>query len=277
MTPDELVATYDVFLLDSYGVLVDESGVLPGAAPFLARVAAAGKRALVVTNDASRLEESWSQRLAGFGLEVPPERIVTAGALLEPWWAEQGLGPARCLVLGTAESCAYVERAGGRPVPLGWGEGADAEVIAVCDDSGYPFLEGVEMALTMALRRLDRGAPVRLVLPNPDLVFPKGAGRWGVTAGSVALVLEAALRRRHPERADLEFARLGKPYRRIFAEAQRRAGPGRAVMIGDQLETDIAGAATAGIDSVLVLSGIARSAPPPGAPVTPTAVLSALS
>ena len=54
ITVDALVARYDAFLLDAYGVLVSGSGVLPGAAAFLQRLRAAGKPFLVVSNDASR-------------------------------------------------------------------------------------------------------------------------------------------------------------------------------------------------------------------------------
>jgi ribonucleotide monophosphatase NagD (HAD superfamily) len=55
---------------------------------------------------------------------------------------------------------------------------------------------------------------------------------------------------------------LGKPYSPIFEEAIRRAGTSNAVMIGDQLETDILGANTAGIDSAVVSTGINRRKSP---------------
>jgi HAD superfamily hydrolase (TIGR01509 family) len=59
--------------------------------------------------------------------------------------------------------------------------------------------------------------------------------------------------------ARLAFDRLGKPEPHLFAEAARRLAiePARLVMVGDQLETDIAGARAAGIDAAL-LAGVSR-------------------
>jgi len=87
-------------------------------------------------------------------------------------------------------------------------------------------------------------------------VYPKGGGEYGFTAGAMALVIEAALARRFPD-AGLVFERLGKPAPALFAEARRRLGVERVVMIGDQLETDIAGARAAGISGAL-LAGVSR-------------------
>ena len=96
-----------------------------------------------------------------------------------------------------------------------------------------------------------------MILPNPDLIYPAGAGAYGFTSGAVALLLEAALARRYPERAP-RFTRLGKPHAPLFDEARRRLGGDRLLMIGDQLETDIAGALAAGIDAALVVTGVTR-------------------
>lgn len=94
-----------------------------------------------------------------------------------------------------------------------------------------------------------------MVLPNLDLIFPTGQG-FGITSGSIALLIEAALALRYPAHPDLRFTRLGKPHAAIFEEAERRVASRDMVMIGDQLETDIRGANEFGIASVLVLGGV---------------------
>lgn len=107
------------------------------------------------------------------------------------------------------------------------------------------------------MRKLDRRSPLALLVPNPDLIYPKGDEGYGVAAGSIAnLIAEAVGARGH--RAEL--VRLGKPHAPIFAEALRRAAcpSDQVVMIGDQLETDIRGANAAGIASALVTSGVAQ-------------------
>ena len=255
----ELISRYQVVLLDAFGVLVDGAGALPHAPRLLAEIARQQKPLLVVTNDASRLPATVAERFRRVGLDIDADRILTSGLLLEPYFAERGLHGARTMVLGPADSAAYVRAAGGQVVPIE-ARGA-CDVLAVCDDAGYPFLPAIEDALSMLFRHFDRGDAVELVLPNPDIIYPKKQGDYGFTSGAVALLLEAALARRYPGR-ELCFTRLGKPHTPIFEQARRRAGTDHMIMIGDQLETDIAGACAAGIDSALLLSGVSTWNPP---------------
>jgi HAD superfamily hydrolase (TIGR01450 family) len=268
----ELLDAYDGVLLDAYGVLVDARGVLPGTAPLLAELARRRMPFAVVTNDASRSAATYARQFAARGLAIPPEQIVTSGSLLPGYFRAHGLVGARTCVLGTPDTHDYVREGGGVPVPLAAGMEIDA--VAVCDDDGTPFAEGIERALSAIIRAVDAGRRPRLVLPNPDLVYPKGDGELGITAGSMALVIEAALARRFPAER-LAFDRLGKPAPHLFLEASARLGvpPARLVMIGDQLETDIAGARAAGIDAAL-LAGVSRW--DPAAPVAPTYLLATI-
>lgn len=251
----DLVSRYEVILLDAYGVLVNERGALPMGRTLLDEIARQGRRFFVVTNDASRLPGTWERRFASMGLDIGADAIITSGSLLAPYFAAHDLQGARCVVLGTEDSRTYVTQAGGRIVPVGVDQPCDALVIG--DDSGYPFLETVEEALGMLYRHFDQDRPVTLLLPNPDIIYPKGDGHYGFTSGGVALLLEAGLERRYPRR-ELVFTRLGKPHRPMFDEARRRAGTDKLVMVGDQIETDIAGAQGVGIDTALVETGITR-------------------
>jgi ribonucleotide monophosphatase NagD (HAD superfamily) len=271
-TISALLDRYDGILLDAYGVLVDAGGALPGAASLLAELARRRQPFAVVTNDASRAIATWVRRLAGMGLPVGPERIVTSGSLLPGYFRAHGLVGARTCVLGTPDSYDLVREGGGAPIALA--PGMEIDALAVCDDAGTPFLDGIELALSAAVRALEAGRRPRLVLPNPDLVYPKGGGELGLTAGSMALVIEAALARRFPG-APPAFDRLGKPAPHLFLEAAARLAvpPARLVMIGDQLETDVAGARAAGMDAAL-LAGVSRW--DPAAPVAPTYLLATI-
>ncbi len=249
---DHLIDRYDALLFDAYGVLVSVAGALPGAPELIDRLNATAKPYCVVTNDASKLPETASARYRRFGVDVEPARIVTSGGLVEGYFREHGLKGARCAVLGTVDSVRYVEHAGGevaRPED-------DFDVLVVADETGYPFLEHVDTALTTLFRRIDAGATVHLVLPNPDLIYPRDEASFGIAAGSIALMFEAALQRRYPGPVQLTFARLGKPAPYLYQEAMHRCGTRDAVMIGDQLETDIRGANVCGIDSALVTTGV---------------------
>jgi HAD superfamily hydrolase (TIGR01450 family) len=260
-----LLDRYDGVLLDAYGVLVDARGLLPGAAALFAELDRRGTPFAIVTNDASRSPATCAARFARHGLAVAPERIVTSGSLLPAYFRDRGLAGARTCVLGTEDSFAYVRDGGGVPVALEPGMAIDA--VAVCDDSGTPFVDGIELAFSAVVRAVEAGRRPALVLPNPDLIYPKSGGEYGFTAGAMALLIETALGRRFPGHG-LGFDRLGKPGPQLFTEARRRVG-GRVVMIGDQLETDIAGASAAGIDAAL-LAGVSRW--PPAPPASPMSV-----
>ncbi|MDX2053869.1 MAG: HAD-IIA family hydrolase [Polyangiaceae bacterium] len=253
----ELLERYDVFLLDAYGVLVSTNSALPGAAEFLQAIALAGKKFLVVTNDASRSAATIAKRQQGFGLAVEASQIVTSGSLLSGYFERYQLQGAPTIVLGTGESCDYVRQAGGRVVEATTEE---AEVLAVCDDAGYDLRLAIDDVITVLFRRLDRGQSMRLVLPNPDLMYLRGENAYGITSGSVALVIEAALKLRYP-RHTLAFERLGKPHRPMYEAALKLSGETelrRVVMVGDQLPTDIRGAVDFGLDSVLIGTGLTK-------------------
>jgi len=252
----ELLATYDGILLDAYGVLVDARGALPAAAPLIAELTRTAKPFAIVTNDASRAAATYVRRFAGYGIAIAPSHFVTSGSLLPGYFRDRGLAGARTCVLGTPDSFDFVREGGGVPVELGHGMEVDA--VAVCDDSGTPFLDGIELAFSAVVRAVEAGRKPALVAPNPDLVYPKGGGELGFTAGAMALLIETALARRFPG-AGLVFDRLGKPEPHLFREAARRLGIDRSrlVMVGDQLETDVAGARAAGID-VALLAGVSR-------------------
>lgn len=249
-----LLERYDGVLLDAYGVLVDAGGLLPGAAALLAELDRRGTPFAIVTNDASRSPATWAARFARHGVAVAPDRVVTSGSLLPAYFRDRGLAGARTCVLGTEDSIAYARQGGGVPIALEPGMALD--VLAVCDDSGTPFALGIELAFSAVVRAIEAGRRPALVLPNPDLIYPKGGAEYGFTAGAMALLIEAALARRLPGEG-LRFDRLGKPAPHLLAEARRRLGGGRVVMIGDQLETDVAGARAAGIDAAL-LAGVSR-------------------
>lgn len=260
MTSETTITTlldrYDGILLDAYGVLVDGRGALPAAAPLFAELARRAKPFAIVTNDASRSGATYERRFAGYGIAIPPERFVTSGSLLPAYFRERGLAGARTLVLGTNDSADFVRAGGGEPVEVR--PGIEIDAVAICDDSGTPFLDGIEVALSAIVRAVDAGRRPALVVPNPDLVYPKGGGELGFTAGAMALLVEQALARRYPA-AQLRFEHLGKPEPHLFVEAARRLGlaTDRLVMVGDQLETDIAGGHAAGVATAL-LAGVSR-------------------
>jgi HAD superfamily hydrolase (TIGR01450 family) len=252
ITIETIIDRYEVLLLDAFGVLVHSSGKFAGAVELITELNRSAKPYYILTNDASRLPATAATLYQNMGLAIEADRIITSGTLLEGYFTQNQLTGSRCVVLGPEDSVRYVELAGGLVVSPD-----DAfDVLVIGDESGFPFLDTVDSVLTGLIRKLDHGENVHLVLPNPDLIYPKSDRDFGITGGSIALIIEAALHQRYPGQGNLQFDRLGKPYDVIFKEALRRSGTRNMVMIGDQLATDIRGARAFGLDSVLVASGI---------------------
>ena len=252
-TVHHLIERYDGFLIDAYGVLVDASAALPGARSFLTRLRDARRDFVVVTNDASRTPRQLTDSLQARGIEVDISQVVSSGWLLRPWFASRGLAGARTVVLGPEGSLQNARDAGAQLV----GIGEDADVVVIGDEAGYPLLESVDRTASMVIRRVRAGATPLVVVPNPDVVYPKSPGEVGLTSGAIALMLQAAVQAVLGSDAPrCEF--LGKPHPPLFQEGLRRLqiDARRAVMIGDQLDTDIRGAIGAGIDAAMVLTGV---------------------
>jgi len=254
---EKLMARYSVLLLDAYGVLVHTLGALPGAVQLIDTLNRNQKPYYILTNDASKLPTTCADLFHSFGLAIAPDKIITSGSLLVNYFAANQLKGLPCAVLGPEDSARYVELAGGKVVSAQ----DPFDVLVIGDESGYPFLETIDTVLSGLFDKFDSGANVHLVLPNPDLIYPKADKGFGIASGSIALILEAALQQRYPGRPELKFTRLGKPHAAIFKTAFERSNTMDMVMIGDQLETDIRGAVEFGLDSVLVATGIATIKP----------------
>ncbi|MEM6293315.1 MAG: HAD hydrolase-like protein [Myxococcota bacterium] len=266
-----LLDRYDAFLLDAYGVLVDGGGPLPHAAAFVDALERAGKQRLLLSNDASRTPAQVARRFDRFDIGLREDELLTSGMMIAPWVEAQGLRGKPAVVLGPRGSLTLADEAGLVRVSP---DDAHAEVFVVCDEAGYDFVPALEATLTTLVARIAAGQPCALALPNPDVLYPKPGGTLGLTAGAAAAVIERGLIARFGDDAP-QFTRLGKPHAPIFAAAVARV-EGRVLMIGDQLETDVAGARAAGIDVALIETGVGRR-PPPDAPLQPTWVLESLA
>jgi HAD superfamily hydrolase (TIGR01450 family) len=256
-TLGELVERYEAILFDAYGVLVDASGALPTAPAAISALVRYRVPFLVVTNDASRSPERAADRLNRLGMPVTPSHILSSGMLIGPALVERGLDRTRVVVLGTGDSAAYASAVGATVVDPDPEHPAD--VLVVADEGGFNLLDVMDDVLSMVLRGCERGQPPVLLLANPDLVYPSGPGAFGFTAGSLAGMLERALQLLVGEQAP-RFVVLGKPAAMHFETALAQMGTRRAVMLGDTLHTDIAGAHGVGISSAIVLTGVTTEA-----------------
>lgn len=263
LTAVEVVDRYDRFCIDAFGVLVDHGGQKSGARAFVDALIERKKDWLVVTNDAARTPATAAHWYRSLGLPIEDHRVLTSSALLQEWVAEHALAGKPVIVLGPDDARDHLRQCG---VVVCDHTQPDAVAIALCDEAGYPFLDAMDAVTSWWMRRLERDLPTPAALANPDLIYPRGDGAFGIAAGSVANLLEAAIRVRYPNAPPL-WTRLGKPHAPMFDAAKRRLHLGdvpasdvqrSTLMIGDTLHTDIAGGRAAGLTTALVVGGVQR-------------------
>jgi HAD superfamily hydrolase (TIGR01450 family) len=251
---------FDGFLIDFDGVVWRGADPIPGSAETLAALLAAGKQLAFVTNNPSKHPEGYAERLAGMGVEIEPERVVTAGIVTARLAAEAAGPGGRAFVIGATPLRAMVAAAG--PELLEGEAGVEADVVVV---AGYRRFD-YEMLKT-AKFALDGGAT--LIATSHDPTMPMPGGDWPGT-GSVLAAVEVASGKK------AEIA--GKPERHLFEMALEAIGrPPRVAMVGDRLASDVVGGHAAGLETVLVLTGSSSAEEAEAADPAPDHVLEDLA
>lgn len=220
---DALLERYQGFLFDAFGVLVRGDGALPGAIALIAHLNKQNIPYAVVTNDATRGIQTSVDRFERLGMAIARERIITSGSLISRAVRDKDLQGARAIVLGPDDTQDYAREAG---LELIEPDATDThvEVLIVGDYPQQDTLKVLEDATSSLLRAFDAGHTPTLLLPNPDLIYPRSPGHIGLTAGSIAHMLERILNERYPERAPISFEGLGKPHAMIYEEGLDRTG-----------------------------------------------------
>ncbi|MFS3130321.1 HAD-IIA family hydrolase [Nocardioides sp. Bht2] len=232
-----LIERYDLLLLDLDGVVYRGPEAVPGAPDQLLRARDAGAELLFVTNNAARTPEQVAQHLTELGIVTGAGDVVTSAQAAAGLLAARLPAGAPVFLLGGEGLRAACLEVGLTPVT-----DPDAAPQAVVSGFGpqMPWQRAIDGAIL-----INAGLP--WVAANTDGSFPT---ERGLAPGHGALVeLLSRFTGVTPSVA-------GKPDRPLFDEALRRFPGARALMIGDRLDTDIAGARAAGLDSLLVLTGV---------------------
>ncbi|MFF5012866.1 TIGR01458 family HAD-type hydrolase [Streptomyces sp. NPDC001165] len=238
-------------LIDIDGVLTVSWKPLPGAVEALRRIRAAGLGVALVTNTTSRTRASIAETLAGAGFEVDAEDVLTAPALTAAHLAEHFPG-ARCALLNSGD---IEEDLGGITLV------DERPDVVVLGGAGPEFDYA---ALNRAFGFLQQGA--RLLAVHRNLYWRTEAGLQ-LDSGAFLLGLEKAAR--------VEAELMGKPSPAFFEAALARLGvtADQALMVGDDVESDVLAAQRVGIAGVLVRTGKYQPETLAGASGTPDRVV----
>lgn len=242
MTLSRLWASqFDVLLLDLDGVVYTGGAAVPHAVDSLALVHRAGVRLAYVTNNASRTPSAVVTHLRQLGLAVEVEDVVTSAQAGGRLLAERLAPAAKVLVVGGAGLHEAVQARGFGTVAEA-ADGPDAVIMGFSPDIAW-------RQLAQATYAVRRGA--YFVATNTDRTIPTAEG---IAPGNGLLVgVVAAATGTTPVVA-------GKPETPLMRESVERTGARHPLVVGDRLDTDIAGANRAGLASLLVLTGVTGAA-----------------
>ncbi len=231
-------------LLDLDGCVWVDQTATPNAREALAELRNHGKTLAFVTNDSRLAPEEYVRKMWSMGLQASLEEIVTVGSAIQYVLADRRPGTPT-FVIGSAAIFRHVADAGQRIVN-GTDRAPTAEIVVVAGHDDFSFAE-----LRTATQAVLNGA--EMIAAGRDRTFPASDGYWPAT-GAILAALEYATER--------TARSVGKPDVLLFETALDRLGPGPALMVGDRLDADLGGAAAAGIDGAIVLTG--RDDPRPG-------------
>jgi NagD protein len=232
MTGEQKIQAY---LMDMDGVLVHEEELIPGADLFVKRLQEAGLRFLILTNNSIYTQRDLAARLATTGLQVAPEEIWTS-ALATAQFLDQQRPGGSAFVIGEAGLTTALHQVG---YVLSERE---PDYVVLGETRSYSL-----QRITHAIRLIHAGT--RFIATNPDPVGPSPAGLLPATGSVAALISKAT---------GVEPYFVGKPNPLMMREALRAidAHSQTTVMIGDRMDTDIVAGMEAGMQTVLVLTGI---------------------
>ena len=241
-----IVDRYEGFILDVWGVLHDGERPYPGVTTALAQLKVAGKRIVLLSNAPMRTP-SVRDRLAGFGIGADLyDDILTSGEEVwqnlhdraDPFYA--GLGH-RCLWLGPQRHASMVS-------------GLDLVLVDQPEQADFILNTGpddLDEAATafQPLLRTSAALNLAMICANADL---------HVMQGGDVIQCAGVLAKRYEDHGGVVRWH-GKPFASVYHGCFRLLGgiaPAQILAIGDNIDTDIAGARGVGIDCALVAGGI---------------------
>jgi HAD superfamily hydrolase (TIGR01450 family) len=260
------VKDYRAYLLDLDGVFYRGAQLLPGAREFVAWLDATDRDYRYLSNNSMQSPEEVAARLRRLGVPAPDFRVLTASQAAITLLAERWPG-APVWIVGLPPLRQMAARAGLRVLNLRQGDAPDDPAVGA--ETARVVLVGLDRSLTyeglrLATRAVLAGAELLGINRDPQLPMEDG---FDPGCGAILAALEVATRR--------PATIVGKPAPTLLltAIAAMQADPTTTVMVGDAIEMDIAAGQRAGIDTILVLSGLTDAQHAAIADPTPTYVL----
>jgi NagD protein len=223
------------YLMDMDGVLVREEHAIPGADEFIAKLRAKELPFLVLTNNSIYTPRDLSARLRANGIDIGEADIWTSALATARFLEDQRPGGS-AYVIGEAGLLTALHSAGYTMTE------ADPDYVVLGETRTYSFER-----ITQAIRLIEGGA--RFIATNPDVTGPSVHGPLPATGAVAALITKAT---------GIEPYFVGKPNPLMMRSALNAidAHSESSAMIGDRMDTDIVSGMEAGMETILVLTGL---------------------
>lgn len=232
-----LLDEHDAVLFDLDGTVYRGGELVPGAREAICGVRNRSAAVRYVTNNASKPGHEVADQLGKFGLDASPDEVSTSAQAAAGMLAGMLPVGSRVLVVGSAALVAEIESVGLHAVRE-HAEQPDAVVQGHSINTAWWNLAEAALAI--------RGGAL-WVASNADRTLPTERGELPGNGAMVA-ALQAA--------TGQDPAVAGKPEPPLLDRAVASMGAGAPLMVGDRLDTDIAGGVRSGIPSLLVLTGV---------------------
>jgi NagD protein len=242
--------------MDMDGVLVREEHPIAGAVEFIAELAEREVPFLVLTNNSIYTARDLRARLLRSGLDVPEASIWTS-ALATASFLESQRPNGSAYVIGEAGLTTALHAVGYVLTDV------DPDYVVLGETRTYSF-----ESITKAIRLVAAGA--RFIATNPDETGPSREGLLPATGAVAALIARATGR-------DPYY--VGKPNPLMMRSAIRQLGAHseNTLMIGDRMDTDVRSGLEAGLQTLLVLSGISDVQTAELFPYRPTRIIDSIA
>jgi 4-nitrophenyl phosphatase len=238
---NDFLLQLETILLDADGVLWHGDIPMPDLRRFFDVLKRSNIRYAVVTNNATKSRHAYASKFLNFGIDFPADLIFSSSVVTAELLKDEYPTGAGIFVVGEQGIREAIGQAGFRLLDENARPDECSAVVAGLDRAiNYPKIA--------AASRLIRGGAAYFGT-NGDATFPGPEG-LEPGAGAVLAAITAA--------SGIEPRVMGKPGPAIFLSAVKYldANPATTAVVGDRLETDILGGKKAGINTILVMSGV---------------------
>lgn len=227
-------------ILDMDGVLWRDNTPISDLAAVFRRIQAMGLKFTLATNNSTKSVKQYQQRLNDFGAPVEPWQIVTSSHAVADILAKKFPERGDVFVIGENGIEFTIKDKGFNVVPTEETKNAIAVVVGLDREINFKKLKEATLLIRRGLPFY--GTNSDLTFPTPDGLIP-GAGSFLTLVEAATGVTPIVAGKPAPYMMDLALDRMETPRE-------------KTLVVGDRLETDIAGGQAAGCPTALVLSGV---------------------